>query len=196
MATPSIGRLFVISAPTGGGKTSLTRYVIEHLEDACNLHKVITYTTRPIRPGEVNGVDYHFITQEAFAEKDAADFFLETTAYDNFRYGCPRYALEKLATGDSLIIITDRHGARKIKELYPAALLIWIGVPSLEAVSARLTTRGREQAYDLQKRIDMAAQEVEAEETEQLFDYHFTNDNFTETAEKLTYFIKRSLESS
>lgn len=196
MSISPSGRLFVISAPTGGGKTSLTHYVVEHLKDFCNLKKVITYTTRPIRTGEVDGIDYHFINEINFAEKDITGFFLETTAYASYHYGSPRNALDMLAQGQSLIIITDRPGAKKIKEFMPEAILIWIGVPSIDVLSSRLTNRGREHAGDLKKRVDMAAQEVIEEENDPLFDFHFINDNFDETAEKLTQFIKRSLTSS
>ncbi len=196
MNIAAAGRLFVISAPTGGGKTSLTKYVVDHLHLSCNLQKVITYTTRPMRAGEHNGVDYNFISEESFLEKQYAGFFLETTTYDIYHYGSPKYVLDQVSAGTSLILITDRPGAKEVKALYPQAILIWIGVPSMQAVEDRLTNRGREVSADLQRRIAMAAVELREEEREQIFDYHFTNDNFEQTAQLLTQFIKRSLESS
>jgi len=193
-ATP--GKLFIISAPTGGGKTTLVHRVLQQLTDTHQLQKVITFTTRPARHNERDGIDYHFITPEAFRAKESAGFFIETTTYDGYSYGSPHAVLDSLKKGVSYILVTDRPGAKHIKQLYPAAILVWIGVPSIQAVCERLQKRGREDAEALQKRMAMAADEINAEEHEHLFDFHLINDNLEKTPQQLAQLIASSLASS
>src|SRR5580698_9904346 len=85
----TVGKLFIISAPSGGGKTTITQEVIARLGEKCHIQRAINYTSRPPRDNEVNGIDYHFITPEDFINKKASGFFLETTYYDNNYYGSP-----------------------------------------------------------------------------------------------------------
>src|SRR5437879_4794715 len=106
-----IGKLFVISASSGAGKTTLVTAIITHMGGHVNLERVVTYTTRTPAPGDVPGVDYHFVTPAQFQEKIAAGFFMEwSTAYGHY-YGSPRSVLDEVAAGNSRILILDRAGA-------------------------------------------------------------------------------------
>lgn len=186
---PQHGQLFVLSAPTGGGKTSLAKTVVAALADKIAIKKVITYTTRPIRSNEYEGQDYFFVNQERFLNKEHAGFFLETTRYDGNFYGSPRFILDEMQAGMSFVIVTDRPGAKHLKAMVPDAILIWIDVPDLATVSQRLHQRGREDEATLNKRITMAQHEIAAEAHEHTFDYHVMNDEFATAVAKLAEII-------
>lgn len=190
------GRLFIISAPTGGGKTTIAKRAFQFLTGKVPLEKVVTYTTRRPRLHEKDGIDYHFISKEDFTTKMDQGFFLETTSYDTNCYGCPRDILNDVAQGKSFILVTDRNGAKTIKKIYPPAVLVWFDVPSLDVLSERLQRRGRETGVELQRRLAIAAQEINAEEREALFDYHFLNDDLIAATTQLVQLIELSLASS
>ena len=192
----SAGRLFVISAPTGGGKTTIAKRAFQALEGKVPLEKIVTYTTRQPRLHEKNGVDYHFVTINDFHTLQANGFFLETTSYDNNLYGCPRNILDAIARGKSFIVVTDRAGAKTIKQLYPPAILIWFDIPSLTVLAERLEKRGRETGEELQRRITIASEEITAEEIAPAFDFHILNDNLTVAVTALVQLIEESLASS
>jgi len=184
------GHLFIISAPTGAGKTTLANAVIKKLASTILLEKIVTYTTRPPRPRELPDIDYHFISPEAFTRKEHENFFLETNFYNNFWYGSPRSIVTDLAQGKSLILITDRNGAQGIKKLIPSAVLIWISVPDMDTLEERLSKRGSEHDEALAHRIALAQQEMEQEKHEPLFEAHIMNDNLTTALCELEQFIR------
>ena len=187
--TVKTGKLFIISAPTGGGKTSLAKSVIHVLHSKLPIKKVITYTTRTPRAEEETGRDYHFISADEFEKKRHAGFFLETTQYDGNAYGSPISIIERTLLGQSFVLVTDRPGAAHIKTIVPAAILIWICVPNFDIVSLRLQARGRETDEELKKRIDLAKVEIAAEENDRIFDHHVMNDNFDAAVQQLADII-------
>ncbi|MBM3893130.1 guanylate kinase [Candidatus Dependentiae bacterium] len=190
------GRLFIISAPTGGGKTTIAKRAFQALEKIVPLEKVITYTTRQPRLNERNGIDYHFVDLADFKTKEASGFFLETTFYDNNFYGCPRNILDTIAKGKSFILVADRAGAKTIKQLYPQAILIWFDVPSLNVLEERLQKRGRETGEALHRRITIAAEEITEEERNPIFDFHLCNDDLNTATTELIQLIEASLTNS
>jgi guanylate kinase len=172
------GKLFVISAPSGAGKTSLVNRTLEILGITHRLERVVTYTTRAPRLGDIHGVDYHFITVADFEIKIEAGFFIEwSLAYGNY-YGSPRSHVEQLAQGRSFIMILDRAGARAVKQAYPEVILIWIHIKDREVLRDRLVARGQENAEQLVYRLALAQQEIAQEKDEKLFQHHVLNDDF------------------
>ena len=192
----SAGRLFVISAPTGGGKTTIAKRAFQALTGKVPLEKVVTYTTRQSRLHERDGIDYHFVDLADFKAKQAAGFFLETTTYDNNFYGCPRAILDDIKQGKSFIVVTDRAGAKTIKQLYQPAVLVWFNVPSLAVLEDRLQKRGRETGEALQRRMAIAAEEITAESLDPVFDFHLCNDDLTAATTGLVQLIEESLANS
>lgn len=179
------GRLFIISGLTGGGKTTITQAAIKTLSAKMPIDKVVTYTTRPPRPNEREGIDYHFVKESEFQTMQKLGEFLETTLYDGHWYGSPKAILAEIAQGKSFALITDRVGAKTIKALVPDAILIWITVPSIEILAERLHQRGTENNTAIQQRITIATQEMEKERNEQLFSYHIMNDKFQDAVDAL-----------
>ncbi len=187
------GVLFVLSAPTGGGKTTVAREAIKKLAPKYPIDKVTTYTTRPPRNHELNGVDYHFVTEEDFLCKQDQGFFIETTFYDGFLYGSPRSILHELDQGRSFLMVTDRPGAKIIKQELPGAVLIWLGVPDISTVADRLHQRGTEDDETLERRIELASREIAEEDKAPLFDHHIMNQNLDEAVNKLVSLITTSV---
>lgn len=188
------GKLFVISAPSGAGKTTLCQAVISRLQGIHELEKSITTTTRSPRPFEYNGIDYHFLDKETFVQLIQKHHFLETTYYDGHYYGSSSSILDKVAAGTSILLATDQVGAHTIKERFPEAILIWITVPHLQELEKRLTKRAGESPTAIQHRMTLATQELAAEEKEQFFTYHIVNDTFEKAVQALEKIICKELE--
>ncbi len=185
----TIGRLFILSAPTGAGKTTVAQAVLATLGAQVPLSKVITYTTRFPRPQEVNGKDYHFITVDDFLAKKDHGFFLETTIYDGHWYGSPKSILSELNTGKSFLLVTDRPGAKTIKSHAPNAILIWLDVPSKEILIERLRHRRATNQQALQQRIDLAQHEMGQEKTEHFFTHHVMNNTLDDAVKHIITII-------
>jgi len=183
--------LFVVSAPTGAGKTT----VVNEFFKKCPLlvNRVITYTTRPQTPGEINGKDYFFISLADFEQKQKQGFFLETTVYDDFLYGSPRSILDDMASGTSFIMITDRPGALHIKKLVPQAITIWLTVSHVQTLFDRLTSRHRETDQRLQERIALAQEEYKSELLHKNFTYYIINDDVRLAIDSLENIVKSTL---
>ena len=175
------GRLFVVSAPSGAGKSTLVNKVCLRLGKQCSLERVVTYTSRAPRQEEIDGKDYHFLSEEAFKLKAQEGFFIEwSTDYGNY-YGSPSSIIEEMAQGRSYMMIMDRAGSRVIKDLVKNAVLVWITVKDLNALFVRLQTRKTENNVEINKRLVLAEQEIEDECNNSFFDYHLLNDDL-ETA--------------
>lgn len=187
------GKLFIISAPSGGGKTSLTHAVIDRLCPEIELKKVITYTSRPQRTIEHDAVDYHFISRDDFLHKIQSGFFLETTDYNGNYYGSPASIKDDLKRGKSFILVTDRPGAQKILELIKDAVLIWLIPPSLHVLEERIQKRATEFKQEITQRMAIARQELNDEAKEPIFKYTVLNDNFDHATDELCMLIRKEL---
>jgi guanylate kinase len=178
------GCLFVVSAPTGGGKTTLVTNAIAALQNSFQIERVVTYTTRTPRFGEVNGIDYVFVGEEEFSRLHSANHFVEVTTYNDNLYGSPRAFLEKLPTGASFIAITDRAGIVAYKKLCDTAICVWITPPSLETLAVRLRNRDSETEESFKQRLELATEEMAAEKQTPLCSYLIINSDLeTATAE-------------
>lgn len=172
------GKLFIISAPSGAGKSSLVNALISDKEVPPSLERVITYTSKPPRPSEVNGTDYHFITQQEFQRNIALGFFLEwSNAYGNY-YGSPSSIIMGMMQGKSYIMVLDRNGASEVKRIVPEAVLIWIKVSSIEVLRNRLEARAEDSPEVIAKRLALAEVEMDQERRVSIFDHHIVNENF------------------
>lgn len=189
------GKLFIVSGPSGVGKTTLVNALLANFGKNYNLHRVITYTTKLSRKGEVDGVDYHFISQVDFESKLAAGFFIEYSQVYGHYYGSPRTIIKELDFGKSFILIVDQLGARKIKEQFPRAVLIWITPPSLHELINRLQTRATENDADIQKRFMIARKEIETVTQRPIFDYIVENDDLTQAIASLISVLKAEIIS-
>ena len=152
------GRLFVISAPSGAGKTSLVKALVERSN---NLTVSVSHTTRSIRPGEVDGVNYHFVSESAFNQlRDSEGFFEWAQVFDNY-YGTSKEGVEhQLAKGLDVILEIDWQGARQVKSLVESAVSIFVLPPSTDALRERLTGRGQDDASVIERRMQSARDEI------------------------------------
>ncbi|MCG7919486.1 MAG: guanylate kinase [Candidatus Thiodiazotropha taylori] len=167
------GTLYILSAPSGAGKTSLLKALRQ--QDGA-LQVSISHTTRPVRPGEEDGKDYHFISQALFQEMIGAAAFLEhAEVFGNF-YGTSESEVRaKLDAGQDTVLEIDWQGAQQVRKRFPDAVSIFILPPSPEALYERLSARGQDSEAVIQGRMQQAVSEMShyAE-----FDYLVINDDF------------------
>jgi guanylate kinase len=188
MAGASGAMLVIISGPSGVGKDTIIDALRERRHDP-EYHYVVTCTTRARRPGEVDGVDYHFLDRATFAAQRAAGEFLEANQVHGNWYGTPRSQVrEALAQGRDVILKIDVQGAQVVKEKIPGALLIFLIPPSLEDLFQRLLSRATETADELEIRQRNAAIELARQED---YDYVVTNETgqVERTAERIDQII-------
>jgi guanylate kinase len=149
--------LVVLAGPSGVGKGTIVERLLARDP---GLWESISYTTRAPRPDEVDGVDYHFVTREAFEALRDAGGFLEWFEVFGDLKGTPRGPVEeRLAAGDDVLLEIDVQGALKVREAFPEAVLVFVKPPSPEELRRRLTTRGTESAAALDARLAAAAEE-------------------------------------
>lgn len=167
------GNLFIITAASGAGKTSLIKALLAKDE---HLKLSISHTTRNPRPSEVNGVDYHFVDDSAFLKMLGDAQFLESAEVHEARYGTSQSAVEApLQAGFDVILEIDWQGAAQVRRLYPQAISIFVLPPSIEALERRLNGRGQDSAEVIAKRV--AAARTEMRHVSE-FDYVTINDDF------------------
>lgn len=188
------GKLFIMAAPSGGGKTSVANGVVNFLKNLISIVKVTTFTTRKIRLNEVPGQDYHFLSVEKFLELKNQGVFLETTEYNGNYYGSPYSIVAELKNGKSFIMITDIAGAKNFKNnILPEAVTIWLTVPSLKILRERLEKRNTENQEALDKRLRLAEKEIAQEAYEHFFQYHVLNDDLNKAIQAVAQIIKTEL---
>ena len=154
------GRLFVISGPSGVGKGTIVSELTERLGDSVSLS--ISATTRQPREGDRDGVDYYFLSENDFLSKVEKAEFLEYAFVHGNYYGTPKPPVQAaLEAGRDVILEIEVQGAMQVKENYPEGVFIFILPPSITELRARLAGRGTESAQDVERRMDMALQEIE-----------------------------------
>ncbi len=185
-STPAPGHLFVVSAPSGGGKTSLVRALLDR---AGNLRVSTSHTTRARRSGEQDGIDYHFIDEARFtAMVDAGEFLEHARVFDHC-YGTARAPVSaRLAGGEDVILEIDWQGARNIRSTIPATISIFILPPSIEELERRLNKRG-DKAETIVRRMRDAVNEMSHFGE---YDYLVINDDFERAATALVAIVTAS----
>jgi guanylate kinase len=178
------GNLIIISSPSGGGKGTLIKEVLEALPD---VGYSVSLTTRPPRFGEEEGRHYHFVTKRQFEEEIANDSFLEYAEVHGKLYGTSRVQAERMMSeGQDVILEIDVQGALKVMATVPEAISVFIMPPSFEVLKARLISRATEADEDLELRLRNSHDEIEQFTK---FDYVVVNDQIAVAARKLAAII-------
>ncbi|MBE0482885.1 MAG: guanylate kinase [Bacterioplanes sp.] len=168
-----IGTLFIFSAPSGAGKTSLVKAL---LQQTSHIGISVSHTTRAPRLGEVDGQDYHFVSVEQFQDMISASAFLEhAQVFDNFYGTSQAWVEQELAAGRDVILEIDWQGAQQVRRLMPDAVSVFIVPPSIAALEQRLTGRGQDDAETIARRMRDAQSEMSHYGE---YDYLIVNDNF------------------
>ncbi len=180
------GLLVVVSGPAGSGKSTLVERFIS--ANPVSARRAITATTRAPRPGEVNEVDYHFLTREEFTSMAAEGGFLEYTEFNGNLYGTPRHPLDReLAKGGVVLLVIDVDGAESVKFFFPDAIFVFIIPPTPNVLRQRLEKRGTESREDIERRLGIANTEMQ-----RLGEYDFLiiNDNIETATHDLAAVIR------
>jgi guanylate kinase len=183
LARGARGILFVVSAPSGAGKTTLVRKVIAQLAGAT---LSVSCTTRAPRPEEQEGIDYVFITRDEFEAMEREGKFIEWAQVHGDLYGTPRANVDKLQHGEDLVLEIDTQGARKIREKFHDGVLIFIRPPSPEVLKGRLRSRGGDSEAAIQARLHNAQKELDQMAW---YDYIVVNDEIEEATRQLASII-------
>ena len=179
----SKGKLFVISGASGVGKSTVLKLVMEGRDD---LKFSVSATTRPPRPGEVDGVHYYFVTRERFEEMIRQDAFLEYDAHADNYYGTPRAQAEEKMEQGLLLLDIEPIGAKQVKQAAPDAVLIFIMPPSRQELERRLRSRGDTSEEQMQLRLERAAWEMDQRAW---YDYVVVNDDARRCADEILTII-------
>ncbi len=181
---------FVVSGPSGAGKGSVVREALARRPD---IWLSLSATTRPMRPGEIDGVHYNFITQQEFRSLRDRGEFLESAEVYGHSYATPRAPIERaLEQGRSVIAELDIQGALSVKRARPDAVLIFIEPPTLDALRGRLRGRGTEDPDSMARRLQAAYEEVK---NKALYDHVIVNDDLRRAADELLRILDKE-ESS
>ncbi len=183
------GHLWIISAPSGAGKTSLTRALVPHLAKSGITATIsVSHTTRPARPGEQNGVHYHFVDEPTFQRMVSHGEFLEHAEVFGRRYGTGREATERLLqAGHEVLLDIDWQGARQVRSQMPDALGIFVLPPSSEELERRLRARGQDSPMIISERMQKARAEMSHWNE---YDYLLVNEKFDQAVEDLATVVR------
>lgn len=188
MSSPAPGGLWILSAPSGGGKTSLAQALVPRLrEHGIPAARSVSYTTRPPRAGEAHGEHYHFIDEPGFAQMTERGEFLEHATVFGRRYGTGRAETQRLlAAGVEVLLVIDWQGARQVRARMPQAQSVFILPPSPAELERRLHRRGQDDPAVIAERMRAAREEMKhyAE-----YDYLIVNDVFERALEELTALV-------
>jgi guanylate kinase len=184
----SEGRLFVITGPSGVGKGTLIRQLLERVPE---LELSTSATTRPPRPGERDGIDYHFLSPAEFERRVAAGEFIEHAAYSGHRYGTLRAEVEpRLGSGTSVVLEIEVQGARQIRRTLPQAVQVFIAPPSARDLRKRLERRATDRSEEIERRLEAARDELDARAE---FAHVIVNDEVERAARELVELVHSQL---
>ena len=181
----------MITGPSGVGKGTLIRGLLEQLPD---LELSVSATTRQPRPGERDGVDYHFLTPEAFEQRVGEGAFLEHATYSGNRYGTLRSEVDRQRrAGRPVVLEIELQGARQVRQAVPDAVAVFIAPPSREALRARLVGRGTDSPGQVENRLRTAERELEAQSE---FAHVVVNDRLEQATDELAEIVRAALAGS
>jgi guanylate kinase len=188
----NLHKLFVISSPSGGGKTSLINRLFKDSRSQ-NFEKIISDTSRQKREGDVEGKDYYFLSEKDFKEKIQKEEYVEyATVFDNF-YGTSKDEIKKKFKNSNLVLELDWQGAYAVKKLYDDAQLIFLVPPSLNDLKKRLITRNLDSPESIENRLSEAKKEISKSE---IYDFLVLNDDFEKAFEDLSQILFESIPFS
>ena len=184
-APPASGCLFVLAAPSGGGKTSLVKALLER-EPGMRLS--VSYTTRSPRPGERDGIDYHFVDEARFmALKDAGEFLEFAHVHGNWYATSATWLTAQVQAGHDMLLEIDWQGARQVRRLMPGSVSIFILPPSLASLEERLNKRGQDAPEVITRRMEAAREEMRHCGE---FDYVIMNQDFARAVDDLSVIVR------
>jgi len=187
METDMAGNLYVVAAPSGAGKTTLVRLLLEQ-EPA--VHLSISFTTRAPRSGEENGREYHFVAVDRFKSMISAGDFLEWAEVHGNYYGTSqKWIADQLAAGHDVLLEIDWQGAQQVRAVFPQAIGVFILPPSVEELTRRLTGRGTDSAEVIARRLAVAQAEMRHVGE---FDYVIINDSLEQALDDLRAVVRAS----
>jgi len=179
------GNLFIISAPSGAGKTSLVKAL---LQTGIDLSLSVSYTTRPARAEEVDGRDYHFISHENFEQRQKQDDFLESAqVYGNFYGTSKEWINQAITAGRDILLEIDSQGARQVRQIFPQAVTIFVLPPSLVALEIRLRRRGQDSLEAIGRRLAAAREEIN---NVREYDYIIINEKLDYASQELRCIVQ------
>ena len=180
------GMLIVLSGPSGVGKGTVRKRIFEQVDYKFDYS--VSMTTRKMRPGEVNGKDYYFVSKEEFEQEIANGGMLEYAQYVDNYYGTPlKYVNEKLDSGKDVFLEIEVKGAMQVREKCPDGLFIFLTPPDLMELRQRIINRGTDDMATIDKRMDKAKGEIEMMQN---YDYAVVNDEVDKAAEKIKTIIR------
>jgi guanylate kinase len=185
-----MAEVFVITGPSGVGKGTLIRGLLERVPQ---LELSVSATTRAPRPGERDGRDYHFLTPAEFDRRAAQGDFVEHATYSGNRYGTLRSELERrLRAGAPVVLEIEVQGARQVRQAMPEAIAVFIAPPSAEALRARLVGRGTDAPAQVDARLQTAQRELQAQSE---FAHVIVNDRLEDATDELERIVRAALDA-